>query len=74
MLKELLPIVDKHLIQYAVEEVIAVASADDFLTVYAPGVTADLAQALASSGKSQLLVREVDGPDISKYGVLCQMG
>ena len=48
----------------------AVLLADDFITNYAPGVTADLAQAFASSGKSQLSVMEVDGPDISKYGVV----
>ena len=46
----------------------AVLLADDFLTDYKPGVTADLAQAFARSGKSQLSVMEVDGPDISKYG------
>ena len=44
----------------------AVLLADDFLTDCEPGVTADLAQAYASSGKSQLSVMEVDGPDISK--------
>jgi UTP--glucose-1-phosphate uridylyltransferase len=43
---------------------------DDFLTDYEPGVTADVVQALASSGKSQLAVMEVDGPDISKYSVV----
>ena len=48
----------------------AVLLADDFLSDYEPGVTADLAQAFASSGKSQLSVMEVDGPDISKYGVV----
>ena len=48
----------------------AVLLADDFLTDYAPGVTADLAQAFESSGKLQLSVMEVDGPDISKYGVV----
>ena len=48
----------------------AVLLADDFLTDYEPGVTADLVQAFASSGKSQLSVMEVDGPDISKYGVV----
>ena len=48
----------------------AVLLADDFLTDHAPGVTADLAQAFASTGKSQLSVMEVDGPDISKYGVV----
>ena len=44
--------------------------ADDFLTDYEPGVTADLVQAFAASGKSQLSVMEVDGPDISQYGVV----
>jgi UTP--glucose-1-phosphate uridylyltransferase len=48
----------------------AIFLADDFLTDYEPGVTADLAQAFASSGKSQVPVMEVDGPDISKYGVV----
>ena len=48
----------------------AVLLADDFLTDYEPGVTADLVQAFASSGNSQLSVMEVDGPDISKYGVV----
>jgi UTP--glucose-1-phosphate uridylyltransferase len=43
------------------EDPFAVLLADDFLTDYAPGVTADLAQAFASSGKSQLSVMEVDG-------------
>ena len=48
----------------------AVLLADDFLTDYEPGVTADLAQAFSDSGKLQLSVMEVDGPDISKYGVV----
>jgi UTP--glucose-1-phosphate uridylyltransferase len=48
----------------------AVLLADDFLTDHAPGVTADLSIAYAASGKSQLSVMEVDGPDISKYGVV----
>ena len=52
----------------------AVLLADDFLTDYEPGVTADLVQAFASSGKSQLSVIEVDGPDISKYGVVVPNG
>ena len=52
----------------------AVLLADDFLTDYEPGVTADLAQAFANSGKSQLSVMEVDGPDISKYGVVVLTG
>ena len=33
-------------------------------------MTADLAQAFASSGKSQLSMMEIDGPDISKYGAV----
>ena len=48
----------------------AVLLADDFLTDYYPGVTADLVKAYVSSGKSQLSVMEVDGPEISKYGVV----
>jgi UTP--glucose-1-phosphate uridylyltransferase len=55
-------------------EPFAVLLADDFLTDYAPGVTADLAQAFATIGKSQLSVMEVDGPDISKYGVVIPNG
>jgi len=51
-------------------EPFAVLLADDFLTDYEPGVTADLVQAFAGSGKSQLSVYEVDGPDISEYGVV----
>ena len=52
----------------------AVLLADDFLTDYEPGVTADLVQAFVRSGKSQLSVMEVDGPDISKYGVVVPYG
>ena len=52
----------------------AILLADDFLTDYEPGVTADLVRAFADSGKSQLSVMEVDGPDISKYGVVVTNG
>ena len=52
----------------------AVLLADDFLTDYEPGATADLVQAFVRRGKSQLLVMEVDGPDISKYGVVVPNG
>jgi UTP--glucose-1-phosphate uridylyltransferase len=52
----------------------AVLLADDFLTDYEPGVTADLAQAFANSGKSQLSVMEVEGAGISKYGVVVPNG
>jgi UTP--glucose-1-phosphate uridylyltransferase len=55
-------------------DVFTVLLADDFLTDYEPGVTADLVQAFAASGKSQLSVMEVDGPDISKYGVVVPNG
>ena len=47
-----------------------VLHADDFLTDYEPGVTADLFQAFAASGKSLLSVMEVDGPEIAQYGVV----
>ena len=50
----------------------AVLLADDFLTDYKTGVTADLVRAFEKSGKSQLSIMEVDGPDISKYGVVVQ--
>ena len=48
----------------------AVLLADDFLTCDGAGVTAGLVHAFAASGKSQLSVMEVNGPDISKYGVI----
>ena len=40
------------------------------MTDYELGVATNLVQAFAASGKSQLSVMEVDGPDISKYGVV----
>ena len=52
----------------------AVLLADDFLTYEGSGVTADLARAFATSGKTQLSVMEVNGPDISKYGVVVPNG
>jgi len=52
----------------------AVLLADDFLTYYEPGVTADLVLAFDACGKSQLSVMEVDRPDISKYGVVVPNG
>lgn len=48
----------------------AVLLADDFLTDYERGVTADLVAAFEKTGKSQLSVMEVDAPDISKYGII----
>ena len=51
-------------------EPFAVLLADDFLTYDGAGVTAELVAAYEKSGKSQLSVMQVDGPDISKYGVV----
>lgn len=48
----------------------AVLLADDFITDYEHGVTADLVNSFEKSGKLQLSVMEVDGTDISKYGVV----
>ena len=52
----------------------AVLLADDFLTYEGAGVTADLASAFETSNKTQLSVMEVNGPDISKYGVVVPNG
>ena len=51
-------------------EPFAVLLADDFLTYDGKGVTADLIEAYEKSGKNQMSVMQVDGPDISKYGVV----
>ena len=48
----------------------AVLLADDFLTDYAPGVTADLVDAFEKTGNSQLSVMPVDEAYISQYGVI----
>ncbi len=48
----------------------AVLLADDFLTCEDGGVTADLVKAYKAAGQMQLSVMEVNGPDISKYGVV----
>jgi UTP--glucose-1-phosphate uridylyltransferase len=53
------------------DEPFAVLLADDFLIANeAPGAIASLVAAYNSSGKSQLLVMQVDGPAISSYGVV----
>jgi UTP--glucose-1-phosphate uridylyltransferase len=52
----------------------AVLLADDFLVSGGKGVTADLVYAFGASGKTQLSVMEVSGPDISKYGVVVPNG
>lgn len=51
------------------DEPFAVILADDFL-VTADGATSDLITKYAETGKNQLSVIEVNGPDISKYGVV----
>lgn len=48
----------------------AVLLADDFLTYKGDGVTAELVSAFERTGKAQLSVMEVDGPEITKYGVV----
>ena len=48
----------------------AVLLADDFLIHEGQGTTADLVRSFQTSGKTQLSVMEVNGPDISKYGVV----
>ena len=55
-------------------EPFAVLLADDFLIYEGVGVTADLARAFEKSGKTQLSVMEINGPDISKYGVVVPNG
>jgi UTP--glucose-1-phosphate uridylyltransferase len=52
----------------------AVLLADDFLTYEGDGIVSDLVSAYELSGKTQLSVMEVDGPDISKYGVVVPNG
>ena len=48
----------------------AVLLADDFLTDYKKGVTYDLSNAFVKTGKSQLSVMKVEGPERSKYGIV----
>ena len=51
-------------------EPFALLLADDFLTYKGNGITSDLIDGFEKSGKSQLSVMKVNGPDISKYGVI----
>jgi len=51
-------------------EPFAVLLADDFLTDYTPGVTADLVDAFGKTGNSQLSVMPVAEAYISQYGVI----
>ena len=46
----------------------AVLLADDFITSDGSGITADLTGAYDATGKTQLSVMEVNGPEISSYG------
>ena len=51
-------------------EPFAVLLADDFLTDYTPGVTADLVDRFEKTGNSQLSIMPVDEAHISQYGVI----
>ena len=51
-------------------EPFAVLLADDFLTDYVPGVTADLVDAFENTGNSQISIMPVDEENISQYGVI----
>ncbi|MDA9269686.1 UTP--glucose-1-phosphate uridylyltransferase GalU [Amylibacter sp.] len=51
-------------------EPFALLLADDFLTYSGKGITSDLINGYKKTGKSQLSVMKVDGPNISKYGVI----
>ena len=52
------------------KEPFAVLLADDFITDCKKSVTASLVEAFSKSGKSQLSIMKVNGPEISKYGVI----
>ena len=51
-------------------EPFAVLLADDFLISTGEGITSDLVQCFNQTEKTQLSAIEVNGPEISKYGVL----
>ena len=51
-------------------EPFALLLADDFLTYRGNGIMSDLISGYEKTGKSQLSVMKVNGPDISKYGVI----
>jgi UTP--glucose-1-phosphate uridylyltransferase len=55
-------------------EPFALLLADDFLLSQGNGVTSDLLNGFNKSGKGQLSVMEVNGPDISMYGVVVPDG
>lgn len=51
-------------------EPFAVLLPDDFIVPDSSGTTATLVEAFERTGKTQISVMTVDGPDISKYGVV----
>jgi len=51
-------------------EPFALLLADDFLTYKGNGITSDLIGEFEKTGKNQLSVMKVNGPNISKYGVI----
>jgi UTP--glucose-1-phosphate uridylyltransferase len=51
-------------------EPFALLLADDFLTYNGNGVTSDLIKGFEKTGKTQLCVMTVNGPEISQYGVI----
>ena len=52
------------------DEAFAVLLADDFISSGHNGVTEDLIRAYEGSGKTQISVMQMEGSDISKYGVV----
>ena len=52
------------------DEAFAVLLADDFLFRSGAGTTSNLLEVFSRTKKTQLSVMRVDGPDISKYGVI----
>ena len=53
-------------------EPFALLLADDFLIHEGDGTTSDLIKGFKKSGKTQLSVMTINGPDISKYGVIAK--
>ena len=51
-------------------EPFALLLADDFITNKGNGVTSDLIMGFEKTGKTQLCVMKVNGPEIAKYGVI----
>ena len=51
-------------------EPFVVLLADDFIRADGAGVTSDLIAAFTETGKSQLSVMEINGPEISRFGVV----